>query len=451
MSTTTHDVPPTGDRVRRRRVLAAVLLGGGLLAAGAVWYRWPEPAPDIPAIDLTDLDPDAARAIEVAQGEVRRYPREATAWGQLGMVLFVHGLREPARVCAARAAELDPRDRRWPYFEGLSLLLGDPEAAIDCFRRAADLPGRDVTPVLRLAEALLDQGHLDEAEAAFRRVLRAEPEQPRANLGLGQVLSTRDDPRAALPYLNRAAAHFLSRRAAQVALAEVYLRLGDTGAAAAAQRRAAELPRDPPWPDPIYAQAERLQVGESVVVIRAQQTLARGQGAAAVAMLEAYVETHPNADRAYRELAQTCLQLRDGPGTERAARRFVALKPDAPVGHFLLGAALHLKKDYRGAAECFRKAAELKPDYALAYYNEGQCLRELGDRAGAARAFRAALRNQPELASAHRNLGELLARDGKDAEAIKHLRQAVRLAPDDRQAAGLLAQLEARAGRPDKP
>src|SRR5205085_12635612 len=135
--------------------------------------------------------------------------------------------------------------------------------AIPRFRRAADLCGDEPVVVrIRLNEKLLSQGHLDEAEVGFRRLLEADPDNPRAHLGLGRLAVQRQRWQEALPHLRRAAADRRTARGASIALAEVYQRLGEEAAAAQWRRRVEPLPPDPPWPDPFVAEAQRMHVGK---------------------------------------------------------------------------------------------------------------------------------------------------------------------------------------------
>jgi tetratricopeptide (TPR) repeat protein len=442
----TDPSPPSPSTVRGRWVVGIVLVTVLAVVGGVWWAGRRDPAPDIPTVDPEGLDADVVTAVARGAEEVRKRPQSGVAWGQLGCVFFAYGLESQALVCLTRAETLDGADPRWPYFLGMIRLRSDAGEGIRCLRRAAQRAGSEVAPLLRLAEALLAQGQGEEAETLFRRVLELHADNPRAYLGLGQLAVRRGDLKGSIPLLSRAASSAFSRRAAQVALAEVYLRLGDTKAADQAQQRVAELPPDPAWPDPLLQQVESLRAGTGTGTVTATADAMADQGRVpeAIAMLEDWIRQHPDANQAYLSLGRIYFNLGDGPAAERVLRRLWALEPNGPAAPFLLGGALSLQKDYRGAAECFRKTIELKPDHAHAYYNLGICLVALGDRDGAITAFRAAIRYKPDLANAHTSLADLLTQPGQEAEALDHLRQALRLAPDDRKAKELLNKLESR-------
>jgi tetratricopeptide (TPR) repeat protein len=401
-------------------------------------------------VDLTGAEPAVAQAIERARAEVEKKPRSAAAWGRLGMLLRAHDYGDEANVCFARAEQLDAKDPRWPYLQGLTLILADREAALPLLERASDLSPNCVAPRLRLAEILLMQGRPDQAARHFRLVLKAEPENARAALGLARLAQRRGDLREALDLLRPAVASPLVRKAALVLRAEVQHQLGAAAAASADERAAAGLPEDPRWPDPYVDEVEQLnrsaRGGLESRLAYGIELFRQKRLPEAVDVLEAAAQDAPQASRVFVVLGEARLRLGDPVRAEQAFRRALALSPDAAEAHFHLGTALYDQDKVEAAERCFRRAVELKPAHALAHYDLGLCRLRQQDRDGAAAAFRAALRYRPGYADAHRNLGDVLAQQGKDAEALAHLEEAVRLAPEDEQARRLLAEVKARRG-----
>src|SRR5436309_1590143 len=161
-------------KLKRRYAAINALLVQLLAVAG--WYIFrPAPAKP-PAVDLSHAEPEVASAVQSALSGVDSEPRSAAAWGKLGMVLRAHDF-EAESVQALREAErLDPVDPRWPYLQGLTLILAKPDDGLACLRRAAERsPADRPQPRLRLAEFLLEQGRVDEAEAAVRSVGESDP------------------------------------------------------------------------------------------------------------------------------------------------------------------------------------------------------------------------------------------------------------------------------------
>src|SRR5947209_2071851 len=136
----------TPRRSRRWRILL-VSLSPCLLVLIAAWWFWHrERVPEPPEVSLTSVDAAVVAAVEVAREKVRDSPRSADAWGLLGMVLVANDFRAPALVCLAEAERFAPQEPRWPYYQGVALYLGDPDAALPKLRRAVELRGDGVPP-----------------------------------------------------------------------------------------------------------------------------------------------------------------------------------------------------------------------------------------------------------------------------------------------------------------
>jgi tetratricopeptide (TPR) repeat protein len=424
------------------QVLAALLV---LLAGGGIYLRFHRAGPEPPGVDREGIDPAVVAAVEHARQGVLRAPRSADAWGRLGMVFMAHEFRAQASFCLAQAEGLDLREPRWPYFQALTLLrAGDTEAALPKLEQAVALWGdeRD-TPRVWLAEILLSLRHLDEAEQHFRRLLKRMPGHPRAQLGLARLVYQRGDPRASLVYLDLPQKDQRTRKAACLLLAEVEHRLGNKAAAEQAQRRAAGLPEDRPWPDPIHDEITALRAGKDAWLAQARAFVSQGDDAAALALLQRTTNDYPDSDEAWLLLGQMFLIQKNPPAAERALRRATELAPRAHQNVFYLGTTLFLRGDVAGAMACCRKAVELKPDFAPAHHVLGNCLVQTGKQAGAIDAYRAAVRCDLNLFEAHVALAGLLAENGQKAEAVVHARHAARLRPSD----PAVRQLEQRLGR----
>src|SRR5260370_293016 len=92
------------------------------------------------------------------------------------MAFFAHDYSDEAQVCFVAAEQLDPRDARWPYFQGAIRADSDPHGAVQKLERAADLcADTPDAPRLQLAELLLAHGRLEKAGAQFQCVLRRSP------------------------------------------------------------------------------------------------------------------------------------------------------------------------------------------------------------------------------------------------------------------------------------
>jgi tetratricopeptide (TPR) repeat protein len=431
-----------GKTSRQRKVVLALILCGTLLVAaiGGYWWRY-RSSGQPPLIDLTNADPAVASIIADARRQVHRAPRSAAAWGKLGMVLAAHDFRAEANTCFAQAERLDARELRWPYFQGITLSQGDPEAALGKLRRAVELSGDQYPECrLRLAEALVAQGRFDEAEEHCRRVLERDPQHLRAYLDLGRLAYERGQLQEALDHLDRTTL----RKAALTLRAEIHQRLGDSAAAVQDLRQAAELREDPGWPDALVDEVEQLQVGLQARLARADHLLGQNRLAEAIAWLQQFTDDYPDTAAAWLGLGQAFNRSGDFVAAERALRTAVTRAPASAEAHFALGVALFQQGKSDAAAECFHQATVLKPSYALAHYNLGHCWKLQGKRKDAIESFRAAVRCRPHYAEAHVNLADLLLEDGRADEAVGHLQDALRLTPHEARARKLLEQARQR-------
>jgi tetratricopeptide (TPR) repeat protein len=428
----------------RRLLVAALMLASMVLGIGGTFcFRGHSPEP--PALTLTGIDPAVVAAVDNARAGVRRSPRSGSAWGRLGMVLAAHDFAAEANLCFAQAERLEPLQPRWPYYQGVALSQGDPEAAIPKFERSVQLC--DYVPDiarLRLGELFMIQGRLEEAADQFHHLLqRQDPKKgtvplssrgqspfsgtnAKAHLGLARVAYRKGDLETSFRHLGLARTDPRTQKAAHLFLAEIQQRSGNPGAAEEAQRQGASLPDDPTWPDPFVEAVAQLRTGKQAALERADKRLRQGRISEAVALLQDTVRDYPDSDWAWYLLGKALNQRQDWLAAEQALRRAAQLTPEAAEIQFHRGVALFQlsqKGDsplgaLQAATACFRKATQLKPDYDVAYHNLGQCLRRQGDRAGALSAFRAALRCEPNLVEARTALAELLAKKDQQAETL---------------------------------
>jgi tetratricopeptide (TPR) repeat protein len=419
-------------------VVVIVLLGAGL------YQRFSRPSVvQPPGVELEGVDPAVAAAVEQARTRVHQAPQSAPAWGSFGMVLLVHEFQPQAVTCFEQAERLDPRELRWPYFQALEALLrSDLKSAREKLERAVALSDdRFDGPRLALAETLLGLEELDGAEKHFSLLLKQNPRHARARLGLARVAVKRGDLQASLEPLSVAQSSPYTRQAASGVLAEVQQRLGDNAKAEAARRRAAELPTDVNWPDPLRDELAEMRTGKTNWLRQAEAHDREGHKAEALALLQRTVQEYPDAADAWLALGKAFYERKMLAPAETAMRRAMTLGPTAPEPVNELGRVLAAQGNHVEATKCFRKALEIRPNFAQAWHNLGNSLVATDDRAGARAAYGNAVRYAPEMFEPQFALALLLADKGQVAEALVHAQQAVQLKPNDQPAQQLLEQL----------
>jgi tetratricopeptide (TPR) repeat protein len=234
-------------------------------------------------VSLDGAEPAVVQAVETARKQVRQNGSSAAAWGQLGKVLRAHAYLKESDACFAQAEHLDPKEPRWPYYQGLTRAAADPEAALPFLRRAVERADRydrgNDGPRLRLAETLLQAGAPDEAETHLDQVLSWNPSNPRVHYDLGVLTVARGEDATAERHFTASAGSPYARRKSCSALAAIRLRRGDEAGAADYNRRAAAPPEDWPWDDAYIEECTRLQVGRISRFERTEQLMAEGRPA----------------------------------------------------------------------------------------------------------------------------------------------------------------------------
>jgi tetratricopeptide (TPR) repeat protein len=383
-------------RNAKRAALVAIAL---LVVAGGVWWSSRTPAPALPSIDTSRADPEVAAAVDRALEAARRNPRDAAIVGELGMVLRANDFDRESVLAFAAAEALDPSDWRWPYLQGLTLVLFEPDRGADRLRQAAErAPPDRAEPRLRYAEILFERGDLEGA-ARF-----ASGSSARAMLLSARIAAERSDWPTVLERTERV------RTASpwRVALlrAEAFARLNRAAEAEEESRRTADLPDDPAWPDPLVEEVLKRAAGRSNRLRAAEDLIAAGRFRDAALALEQLVRDAPADTTARLRLGQTLVRAGDPAAAVRALDDLLAREPDHVEGRFQLGVARFLAGDIPAALAAFDRTIELKPDHLLAHFNRGHCLKNQGNLTGARAAFEAALRCKPD----HRP-----ARDALDA------------------------------------
>jgi tetratricopeptide (TPR) repeat protein len=392
------------------------LIGLALLLAclaGGIWISQSRSiaVPAIPEFNLGGADPEVAEAITAARTAVVNTPRSSDTWGLLAMTLHAHGYRNDATLCYAVAGTLEEENPLWPYLHGIILQNGtEPEAALPYLERAANLTPPNSMPRLALADMQLELGRLEESAAHFQKVLKVNPDDAHAQLGLGQLAIAQKQYKESLNYLQAIAENPYARKRSCALRATVYERLGDASSAKTERLRLTRLPDDAPWPDPGLQQVNNLVVGLTARLQKANSLGSSGRVDQAFAVLRETSRRYPQSDVAAAALGGALLAKKDYAGAELEIHRSTQLAPEQPEHWQNLGIARQEQSKFKTAAEAYRKSAELRPKDASTYYKLGECLQELGDTAGAVDAFRQALRHKPDMSEARQRLEKLTAK-----------------------------------------
>ena len=258
--------------------------------------------------------------------------------------------------------------------------------------QAQDLPPALRAPFEAGVQAL-QAGRLDEAEAAFQRVLR-------------------EGGRTAFVHNN---------------LAIVHQRRDQHEKAVAQLREAIRL-------DPAYA-APRILLGASLMAL--------GRPREAVTALEAAVKLAPREALARQQLARAYERAGDLPSAVDQYRRLRDLAPQDPERAYQLGRAYLALSEWS-----LKQLRDVDPRSARLQQALGHNYRVQGRLDLAEQAFRRAAEVDPNLPEIHLALAQLYAEQKRWAEARAEIERERALAPESAGAAALLRQVEAEERAP---
>jgi protein O-GlcNAc transferase len=297
------------------------------------------------------------------------------------------------------------------------------------------------------AIALLKAGRLDEAAAAFERVIAADPENWQSIHLLGLVAYRQGK-------LERAAQLIKHCLTINPTLAEAYSDLGvvlkDIGdlddAQAACEKAISLKPGFHPAHNNLGNIFKAQRRTEDAVAcyeraIELMPNFADGYANLGGALLlldrkdEALaacvraVELAPNHPEALSSFAHALLAVNEIADAIAIARRAVDLRPGYGPAHSDFGCVLHQDGQFEEAIAAHKKAMELAPSYAEARNNLGIVYRDLGRFTEALDCYRKAIALKPNYAEAWSNKGVVLGQIGQSQDAVDAYQRAIEIDP----------------------
>ena len=275
-------------------------------------------------------------------------------------------------------------------------------------------PGAGATgelPVLYAkGQTALENGDLDGAEKAFRRVIAIDPNSAGAYSNLGVIAMRRKDWDHALKLLEKAAKLAPKVSGVRLNIGLVYYRQGDYEAAIP---RLASVLRDQP-----DSQQARYLLGLCKLFTQHYHD--------AVSLLEPLWPQKSN-DLMYLFVLTNAA---NGAGQkeleEKALTRLIELGGDTPEFHLLLGKAyLYRQESDRAIAE-LERAASLNPDLPFVHLNLGIAYARMRENERAEAEFRKDIAVEPDLPDNYELLGEFYTRAGNESEAERYFQEALR-------------------------
>ena len=293
-----------------------------------------------------------------------------------------------ARDAFEKAVALRPSDPAAHYALGRALGADQKyQPAVAQLEETLRLSPGHTGALLDLASIESASGRLDRAEGHYREAIARSPE-PRARRGLATVLARDGRLKEALGILRELIAADASDVDSRYDLGMLLMQGDDCGAAV-----------------PMFEEVVRARPDHRKALYGLGNCLARlGRAEDAARAMERFAD----ATRAEEERV----------GRERRAY-FLMIEIDAALG----------RGDLREAVAAAREAIAINPDDPRLHALLGQCLDGSGDDVGALRAYRRSFELNPGDPSVAVEAGRLLAKGGRFEEAIEILEKAARLDP----------------------
>ena len=418
----------------------------------SLWISVVQATPALPALAL-DTYPAAAReAIARVHARAEARPNDVAAVGDLGRALHAWEQWSAAHDVYSRAAALAPRAFEWRYLDAVVLqrLARHADASVR-LREAVQLSPDYLPARVKLAEALLDAGALEESKTLFVALVDEPAATPAAEVALGRIAAAQQRHSEAIAHFQRAVTLFPELGTAHYGLALSYRALGRRDdAQRALEQHGRYGARWPALTDPVLAVVTALREDAGAILQRGVKLADAGDLEAAIAAHEAALSRDSGLTQAHANLIS--LYGRAGNWLKAEEHYRAAVRSGAALAdvHYDYAVMLGLQGKWDLAAVAYRQALAANPLHAQAHNNLGQALERQRLVNEAAEAYRLAVESQPGFRLARFNRARMLIALAKPDAAAAELEKIVE--PRDAEAPRFLFALgvaHVQAGRKD--
>lgn len=271
-------------------------------------------------------------------------------------------------------------------------------------------PKFDVKAQFEEGQKALQNGDLEAAEAAFRKVLAADPRSAGAYSNLGVIAMRRKEWDRALSFLQKAAKLAPSVSGIRLNIGLVKFRQGDYAQAIPSLSSVVRDQHDSPQPRYLLGLCDLLTERYTDAVATLEPLWPQKEND----FMYLYVLSIAADGAAQKELS------------EKALTQLLNIGGDSPEFHLMLGKAYLNREETKQAVEELERAASMNPNLPFVHLNLGIAYVRAGDNARGEEEFRRDIGIEPDLPDPYQLLGEFYARAGKDDEAEKFFKEALR-------------------------
>jgi tetratricopeptide (TPR) repeat protein len=402
----------------KKWLFGSAIMAVGLVVAGyffwSVGQRRAVAEASIPRQPVLSGKPaELAERIRACEQRIRTDSDGIGALAELSQLYHANGHYAEAAQCYRGLLRIDSSNPRWSHrFATIVAGYGQLDDAVGLWRRTVAL-AKDYTPAyIHLADSLLKLNRSAEASALYQAVLKREPDNPYALLGLARIDIEAGRWTEARQRLESAVAKSQYSVGYDL-LVNVCEQLGDTARAQQIRSQGKALGAFFDIPDP-WLREMYFDCYDSYQLSVVGGTAAReGDRSTGLTFVERAVTLEPS--NGYYRLQASALYQQLG----------------------------NLSK----AREQLEAAVKCAPDLADAWENLVSLLTSLGQKENAWQALTNGLGNCPNSPSLHFLRGRLLLSENRLEEALPDLKQAAALRPDEASSSFALGLIYSRLGR----
>ena len=377
-------------------------------------------------VGLEHLENQVSELLRAMLAEAKRQPTSGNLRGQLAMAYEVNGFRDAALTTYQQAEALSPKDARWPYFQALLLMKQvEPEAALIKLRRALTLKPGHIPSLMWQGTWLLDQGHLQRAEAAFNKakhhglgwaadasLARVSLKQKRTNeaVTLLETLVLKSPFPAIFNLLGIA-----------------YRDIGETDKARIALARGKNA-QNIGWLDPWEDLKAPYQISFEARLRNAQTMIRRGRVPESIGLLQELQGIQPHNPALLTTLSNALVLNGEQQSGFWVLRRALEREPVHYSIHMNIAGFYQSRGDIATALQHLNESIQISPDTAEPYARKATLLKQLGLIEDALAAFDLSLEKN---ASPQQfiNAGDIHKTLSQTSNALSRYRQAVHVDP----------------------
>lgn len=349
---------------------------------------------------------------------------------------------QPARELDAELMKDAPKDVIIRVNHGRLLMMqGNPGEAISYLQRVVADAADSAEAHYYLGMAFWQNGDLSQAQRAFLDTLKVSPEWPAALQGLARLSLEQGNAADAKIYAEELIQKFPADPAARLVLGEALARQGQLRPSEDQLLLARQLaPSDPTvhlnlgqlyGAEKNLVEAQReletaLQLDPHNTVVLGQLVdllVARGQSAAAVALVEQFEKVNSSDPNSYVVSGALYVQIQNYPAAHAQFARAIELDPHNIQAYLREGKLYQTEGQTDKAIDRYQGALVVQPRLAPLATMVGSLYLDKGDLVAARKCFVQALAADPNFALANANLAWVDAEEGRDLDVALGLAQ----------------------------